>query len=926
MKKLIKTISLIYLALLGCAYSAHAQCWNNTPQTTTTDWRNYPSQSQNNWNWTDTNLHDFFLKKYDYIVTGGPRTYVGTAPIQLRLPYYCLMPLGTAGCNNSNTNALHNITPDSMDIFPEDGWELVVKNFGYCPNATNCLPANAVENPYFAIYNRRTGRMKVFIMIASKYDKQGMYIEIKFSGYKRAIFTHVSPYAKALPDYDSSLYYKAPNHYELTDHYWVWADVQMGYDFCNCTDNHVTEIAIKPWLLQQASVDLVGEGGIRQNIFSNNGGTIIGPSGTDKSSLFDALNNGYKAGQTASLIWQGYRDKVNNTVDQNISPIVKTSMALAWWYETQKNDPLYSMATTAYKIQRFTDVLGFSTDSAFKANIGAGKIDNVNKVFGGIKNIASQLPHVGWIIGLVDFFSQGGGAKPETVATTAPISFDVNLRFKGSITELSAMPPINFYMPGSPTQTNISKKPFYNNTLGVISILKQPYLNHVNYISTPAEFVQGACGYTPSTGGNGFYDLKYKHYKLSEPIKYVLNPASDLEVVSIDAAYILEYTKKAIDPLFLTRSDFVSNQQRFSNFLVNAQIPALFDDPNLWVDSNVLSRMENHSDMVVDYYMNNFDTANINDNSVVFRARTKYVPLNCFENVSFILQGGAASKPEYAPRVMVKMFIKMKHKNDPSVEPVTQIIQWDLGSAVNSTDIGPPLFFSPKYESSCSDVGAAGGIYPIYPKRVLTPTFPTIFYGTKTRVLTTGSVISQNLYARDSIIVESGVTINSGVVLHAGKEVIVHPDNQYQDVILRTGILNINQCQDADISSMHANDDEINGVCQNPVYKGRIVGNKTGDILDTPEEEEEAFMFRLFPNPSNGITYASYILSFENTDPISIYITDLFGRELLQPLQNQYQIGEQAVKIDMTSFEAGIYFVNLKVGDKRYTERLILTK
>lgn len=921
---LFKTI--LTMVLCFFVHFAQAQCWNNTPQTVTTDWRQYPAQSQNNWNWTDTGLHDFYMNKYNYVVTGGPRTYVGTAQIQLRLPYYCLMPLGS-GCNNSNTNALHNILPDSMDIFPEDGWELVIKNFGYCPNAVNCLPAYAVENPYFAIYNRHTGRMKIFMMIASKYDKQGMVIEILFNGYRRAMFTHVSPYAKALPDYDSSLYFNAPNHYELTDHYWVWADVQMAYDFCNCVDNHVTEIKIQPRLLDQASINLVGDGSINQ-VFSQNGSVITGPSGNSRPSFFDAVSNGYKAGQEGSLKWTEYKDKFHNAIDKNVSPNLKKAMALAWWYETQKNDPTYATATDAQKILRFTDVLGLSSDSAFKANIGAGKIDNINKILGGVKNVATLLPHVGWTIALVDFFSQGGGQKKETVSTTAPMSFDVNMRFKGAITKSTFLPPVYFYTPGSPNQPNTSKKPFYNNTLGVVTVLKQPEIQHVNYISKPAAFVTGVCGVAPPTGINSFYDFRFKHYRLKEPVKYVVNPASKLEVISIDAAFVLEYTKKAIDPLFLQRGDFTSNLSRVTHFYYNAQIPALFDDPNEWVDDDVVDRVHNHSDMLVDYYMENFDTANINSNQVVFRVRTKYVPLNCFENTSFILHAGRTAHPEYAPRVLVKLFIKMKRTDSPNAEPITQVVTWDLKDATNTCiNAGPPIIdLSPLYESSCSNVGAAGGLNPIYPRRIINPSFPTVFYSAKTIRVQAGTLISQNLFARDSIIIENGAVIDSGVVIHAGKEVIVHPDNQFHDVILRTGELNINQCQDADIAAMFANNDEISGICQNPQYLARIVGNKTGDIPSTDNQQEARFVFKLFPNPSNNITYASYILPMDNTEPVTISVTDLLGREILLPLQNAYLIGEQATKLDFENIDAGVYFVNLQIGEKRYTERLVLTK
>ena len=59
---------------------------------------------------------------------------------------------------------------------------------------------------------------------------------------------------------------------------------------------------------------------------------------------------------------------------------------------------------------------------------------------------------------------------------------------------------------------------------------------------------------------------------------------------------------------------------------------------------------------------------------------------------------------------------------------------------------------------------------------------------------------------------------------------------------------------------------------------------------------------------------------------MTITVTDLLGRELLRPLQNAYLIGEQATMLDVDNMDAGVYFVNLHLGEKRYTERLVITQ
>jgi len=56
---------------------------------------------------------------------------------------------------------------------------------------------------------------------------------------------------------------------------------------------------------------------------------------------------------------------------------------------------------------------------------------------------------------------------------------------------------------------------------------------------------------------DGAREMKFRQYKPKTNLKYVLNPASNLEVVSIDAAIILEY--KNNDKLFIEKPNALGN-------------------------------------------------------------------------------------------------------------------------------------------------------------------------------------------------------------------------------------------------------------------------------------------------------------------------------------------------------------------------------
>lgn len=933
--KLLKIITIFLLCVQAFAVNAQT-CWDNI-NTTTTDWRRYPAESQNNWNWTDTGLHEFYMKQYNYPVAGGPRTYINSVPVLLRMPYYCLLPLGSGGCGNKNTNPLHNILPDSMDIFPEDGWELVVKNFGYCPGGVNCSPSNAVENPFFALYNKYTGRLKIFIMVASKYDKQGLEILIRFADneHKRALFAHASPFAKAIQDFDTALYFRNPNHYAMDDLYWVWADVQMAYDVCNCTDNNITELEIQPTLIQTANVELEGDGTITDanimNSTSTSGVGFVNPNATVKRSFVKATIDGFNAGMEGYNSWKGVADGYYKTFDKMGSEY-KSFLAEQFWKKNLEHHPNYDTMTVFEKDSLYKWYLGSS--DRIKTTLGVRNLKGTNELLGAAKNLATFVPYIGIATGLLDFFSQGGNQKAETNSTAAPMSFNVNLKFKGSITYSTNLPTINFYTPGSPMHPNLSKTPFYNNTLGVLALIRTPKLEHAEYWNPLRTY----------TGGSSSYESinRFRQYRLKsgQDIKYVLNPASELEVYSIDAAYVFEYTKSTIEPAitdmtfcrqFIAVGGYGHTRYRYG------QIPLMLGNPKKYKDSSLVSRIHNFTDLKLEYMAENYATNT--DGTAKIRFRTEYVPISCLKDVSFFLEHNGDLS--FAPRVLLKLYVKLKRKDsvaNPGADMVTQVLTYDMGFATESStrvdSDADSLHFTYQnqyYENLREDCGVGTDFfddYYHYPDYIEgNPFFENNFYSRSYYHFQTGDRIDRDIIARDSIVIDSGVTIDSTVrFLVAGKEIRVSPDNTLSpDLTIRISQGTAFECNGNPLSNM-ANGDEISAICTSGSYVSKIASKWEGNTPDTNKEEKEEFSFRIFPNPTNSSAFASYILGFENTESVTLYVTDMLGREILRPLDNASLIGEQATKLDFENVEAGVYFVTLKIGEKRYTERVVLTK
>jgi hypothetical protein len=115
MKILITTI-ITALFCTGFWNSASAQC-SETINTTSTDWRDYPGTSINNWDWTQSgSIHPIYLLANE----SSPSAYI-------ELPYFCSKPVGTGTCyQNHNTKEYEfkGAGKEHQDIHPEDGWEL----------------------------------------------------------------------------------------------------------------------------------------------------------------------------------------------------------------------------------------------------------------------------------------------------------------------------------------------------------------------------------------------------------------------------------------------------------------------------------------------------------------------------------------------------------------------------------------------------------------------------------------------------------------------------------------------------------------------------------------------------------------------------------------------------------------------------------
>jgi hypothetical protein len=152
------------------------------------------------------------------------------------------------------------------DFHWEDGWELLWLGTGYYPNGEKVNSANpnriypsaasvhASRAPYFILYNRYTGVMRLFINVFSPlgaYDNA--HIEVSFESSTgnaqnlAGTLRLVNSYDQALDKPSSGILMGSQQAIPANLNQWMSADFQMAYDPCVCSFTSHLYFTISAW-------------------------------------------------------------------------------------------------------------------------------------------------------------------------------------------------------------------------------------------------------------------------------------------------------------------------------------------------------------------------------------------------------------------------------------------------------------------------------------------------------------------------------------------------------------------------------------------------------------------------------------------------------------------------------------------------------
>jgi hypothetical protein len=976
---MIKKITILGLLFLSNYISTQAQCWDpQIPNTITTDWR--AANTSNTWDWTQELFTDFYIKNR-------------TNPVSRYSPFWT--PQSSTGTNLFLTDFQVYVNRDDKDFHPEDGWELLIKNFG----EFSVDGSKDVANPFFALYNRYTGKVRAFLLVADRptSPQNGALLKAKFGGGRfTALWQHMKPIGQAVESFDKDLYAELNNPYSNEIDRWLFSEFVVAYDPCTCLDlgdpNALPFINFEYFLVSSAAINATIDGTIAEQVSQNGGPTKSNPSFALND--LDDAKKVVEAGQKGYKTWGKYKTWYNTQLNNFTDSMYRDQL----WQGLEASKEL----SQEFYEDVLQDLIGQTTcdyDDFINGNYTIDPTafmapkDNtlLNKNYSTLKAFASIFPYVGAALSVFDLLVDDGGTTMP--APKGPTVFDVSLKLDGEITRVNPIQAHQFFTPGFTTNSSqYNWIPTYNNILGVFNVLELPDFEYFEIRPTVTNLTESVAhlgnqckrDYSDFHNLDGANDVIFKQYKPKEKLKYVLNPASNLEVESVEAAIVLEYLGQ--DKLFIRRpadfnsikaipyhprvlkanrndtflsdawsgangplvdftpypqnGDFINSRGlRLNNGSANPPVVQVLTElvqPGLGSSSVVrINDINNHTDLTYDVSTPNYP---VYDSSEI-QFRTDYLPNTCFDKLSFTVMGN-----DNFGKVYAKVVVRLRHKNQPELDPVTLIFSYDLTPKLQTATKRPETgsysttvwgrdwslterccwkcgtdmtFTSAEIENYryLEEITLNGTPYnwDFFKPHDITYNGEASLTAIGTITVPDNSVILPNtiLRAGGAIDVGENVIIGSGSQIYSEVKIDVDKGTEMEsNVILEiAGKGSIKyDCSDYNYQSLEMGSDDITAFCGSQVYKQRALFKRDPSDVnnnDTTLNNLSHLDYKIYPNPNNGIFELEFITSSED---IKLEVIDAFGRviqELTKP------IGLNTVTIDISGSRSGIYFIKI---------------
>ncbi|MDZ7725418.1 MAG: hypothetical protein U5R06_22005 [candidate division KSB1 bacterium] len=402
-------------------------------------------------------------------------------------------------------HAIYEVFLDNgyKDIYPADGWELLLRDFG---TETRDAPW-----PYFILYNKYIGLLRlIYWGIPQGEGVSYATGTIQFIDGYSPIF-ELSQLEQAGYLNDNSTQDKVEELYVISKFYpehWNYFDFPVsGYDPEIYTNEVKVRIDID--LFSEFKVELAGSSAV--NI--ENSQLDVRPQTNNGlvTALTKTLETGKKYYTDISKEWKTLSD-----AQDEMSDILKWAKGISgqtWWTQILTN------------------------------------LSTINK--------ASWIPALGPVAAIINFMS-GGGASNSNNLTAAVSLLPRTITLEGSFTKEWPYNGVSFYLPGcnvaNPSQAiSDNTLPIYDNPFGVFNMVEKPTVDYGYQYSHSVD--DNLCD--PPTMARDYFDV---YYSLTDNVSYVVNPyVFDLAKSSVKFSYASEETGNLCDFIAVNNADFYSD-------------------------------------------------------------------------------------------------------------------------------------------------------------------------------------------------------------------------------------------------------------------------------------------------------------------------------------------------------------------------------
>jgi hypothetical protein len=830
-----------------------------------------------------------------------------------------------------------------QDYTKAKGWVLLKKDFG-------CATA-AVKHPYFILYNRFQGLMRVYVYLNNEAETyNGAIVTMENSSNQSrsiAILSGSEGLMKTPEDYlnnpmgRNEIFNYVIKSNQIGQNQWVVGEFRPEFDpNVKNPSYYGNAIAFSVYGTKDSNVKLAGNieflteaygfGGNKTEIIKND-------------PMVQGLKNFLTKGKKVSDFVKNLKleDELKNIHNNAEAVRAKAEAHLKTKPYFMNPSGNYKAVETINKVATF--VKGKTGD---KSSLGTilSTVTNVAKSAGGIFGM------MGNVVGLL-WPDKNETATSEPVFT--PTISKGTITLEGTIKTTTSLVTFEMQTPGTShysSPDNYSSLPYYDNPLGIFNIQNKPMAikrNYKKHVRTEREilgcYANAGCisGHQQlsSSYTDTFYNEDYTNYKISNEIIPVYNKAAGLELISVEAALVCQIPKdpnsgKAQYDVFrpIEKSTSLTSQVYDCGaypFFCDESSPMMGWGDGYYYATQDTLKVFHYNPMLTDILsgklvMTHFDQ---NDNGL-HTFQTPFYDLKCFKGLELDVRAGTEVY------VKIKAVLKKIGENNDVAIPILYVKDYELGVSSDISDNNVIRWSTPSSGNPISDIldlkintklppimcGNTTGLpeYSNNPCSNLSKiqydalnsiTASNISINNTTSYSTYTLAESFQAFAGVNIdITKTSVIQNNPLVFFAGSEIEFGDYFSAENVYLSayTGNQHNVVCSSTPIPNFY---DGTPNQYNNNAYRYKSFDEEYEQI----ENNNKSIVF---PNPSDGR------LSIAFTEiPPSIKLLNAQSQ-----LISELTVNEKIMTIDLSGQPNGIYFLQYMLNGKNEIQKIIVQK